>query len=69
MNGIRVFCRLIYFHLRSKIFSSPLTGRGEGAIVPMDPPLRLSICVRDCETFHTSPLMPKRTIRIADEGG
>jgi len=67
MNGIRVFCRLIYFHLRSKIFSSPLTGRG--AIVPMDPPLRLSICVRDWETFRTSPLMPKRTIRIADEGG
>ena len=31
MNGIRVFCHWIYFHLRSKIFYGPFTG----AIAPI----------------------------------
>ena len=34
----RVFCRWIYFHIRSKIFSGPLTGVREGD-PHMDPPL------------------------------
>ena len=37
-SGTRVvFCRWIYSHLRSKIFSNPLRGGG-GAIAPIAPP-------------------------------
>jgi len=36
INGIRVFCHWIYFHLRSKIFYGPLRGRSPPSVTDWD---------------------------------